>query len=97
MVQVRLVARYTVADGQQDEVLALLERLAALVRSEPGNLEFEIFHGPRDPRQVVLLERYASREALDAHRKTPHFADLVLEQIVPRLASRAVELYDMEP
>ena len=46
--------------------------------------------------EVVLLERYASRAAPAAHRETAHFKDLVLGQIVPRLDSRVVELYDVE-
>lgn len=96
MAEVRLVARYVVSAGQEDEVLALLRQLGDAVRTEPGNVEFEIFRHAGDPRRVLLLERYASREALDAHRETPHFAELVLGRIVPKLDSRVVELYDME-
>jgi quinol monooxygenase YgiN len=47
-----------------------------------------------DPAEVVLLERYASREAFAAHRETPHFRDLVLGRIVPLLSGRTVEQYD---
>lgn len=48
-----------------------------------------------DPRTYVLLERYASREAFAAHRETPHFKELVLDQIVPRLDSRVLEQFDV--
>ncbi len=37
------------------------------------------------------LERYDSREAFATHRETPHFKELVLGQIVPRLEARGVE------
>ncbi len=43
---------------------------------------------------MVLLERYVSRAAFEDHRTTPHFTGLVLEQIVPLLDSRDVELFD---
>ena len=43
----------------------------------------------------MLLERYASREALDAHRQTPHFTGTLLTQIAPLLETRTVEDYDV--
>jgi quinol monooxygenase YgiN len=48
-----------------------------------------------DDRNIVLLERYTSRDAFAAHRNTPHFTDLVLGQIAPRLDSRVIETYDI--
>lgn len=96
MTELQVIARYTISAGQEDEVLALLATLIAAVREEPGNLDFTAYRQLGEDREVVLLERYASREALAAHRETAHFKDLVLGQIVPRLDSRVVELYDVE-
>jgi quinol monooxygenase YgiN len=56
----------------------------------PGNVD------AARPAQVVLLERYASREAFAAHRETAHFQDLVLGRIVPLLSGRTVEQYDAD-
>ena len=95
MTELQVIARYTISAGQQDEVLALLAKLIEAVREEPGNLAFTVYRQVGDDREVVLLERYASREALAAHRETAHFKDLVLGQIVPRLDSRVVEIYDV--
>lgn len=64
-------------------------------RSEAGNVAFDAYRGVDDERDVVLLERYASRDAFAAHRETPHFKDLVLDQIVTRLESREVESFDV--
>lgn len=94
MTELQVIARYRIAEGKQDEVLALLPKVADASRAEPGNLAFVIYRRVDDDREVVLLERYASREAFAAHRETPHFKDLVLEQIAPRLDSRVVETYD---
>ena len=95
MTELQVIARYTLSAGNEDEVLALLPKLAEASRSEPGNVSFEIYRHLDDGRDVVLLERYASREAFAAHRESPHFQDLVLGQIAPRLASRVVESYDV--
>jgi quinol monooxygenase YgiN len=95
MTELQVIARYTIAAGREDEVLALLPKLAAAARSEPGNVSFVVYRQLDDEREVVLLERYASRDAFAAHRETAHFKDLVLGQIVPRLDSRVVEAFDV--
>ena len=95
MTELQVIARYTISAGQEDEVLAVLARVIEAVREEPGNLAFTAYRQVGDDRNVVLLERHASREALAAHRETAHFKDLVLGQIVPRLDSRVVEIYDV--
>jgi quinol monooxygenase YgiN len=43
----------------------------------------------------VLLERYASREALAEHRSSAHFTEILLGQIVPLLDSRSIEEHDV--
>jgi quinol monooxygenase YgiN len=93
--ELQVIARYRISAGQEEEVHALLARLARASRDEPDNLAFEAFRNLDDSRSVVLLERYASRDALDAHRETPHFQALVVDQIIPRLDSRVVETYDV--
>ncbi len=94
MTEVQVIARYTIAPGNEEKVLPLLRELTTAARTEPGNLAFEVCALVADPRQVVLLERYVSRAAFEDHRTTPHFRTLVLEQIVPLLESRVVERFD---
>jgi quinol monooxygenase YgiN len=93
MAELQVIARYMITAGMQEEVLPLLTKLAEASRTEPGNVSFEIYRRYADERNVVLLERYSSPDALIAHRETPHFKGLVLEQIVPRLDSRVVESF----
>jgi quinol monooxygenase YgiN len=95
MPELQVIARYTISAGQEQEVLPLLEKLAEASRGEPDNISFAAYRELNDARNVVLLERYTSREALDAHRETAHFKDLALGQIIPRLDSRTVESYDV--
>lgn len=95
MAQVQLIARHTIAPGQETAVFAALAELITAARAEPGNLAFEAFRSMDDDLSYVLLERYASREALAAHRAAPHFRHYVLDEIAPRLACRVVEEYDV--
>jgi quinol monooxygenase YgiN len=95
MPELQVIARYAIAAGKEDEVLGLLPELVAATRTEPGNLAFTAYRALDDERGVVLLERYASRDAFAAHRETPHFKALVLDRIVPLLDHRVVELYDV--
>jgi quinol monooxygenase YgiN len=94
MSEVQLIARHTITLGKIDEVLPLLPKLAAAALTEPGCLAFDVFRSLDDEHSYVLLERYTSRAALDAHRETEHFKDLVLGQIVPRLSSRVLQAFD---
>ncbi|QRP43450.1 putative quinol monooxygenase [Amycolatopsis sp. FDAARGOS 1241] len=95
MTQLQVIARYTVSAGQEDAVAALVPELAKAARTEPGNVSFDVYRSFDDPRSLVLLERYVSREAFAEHRETEHFKRLVLEGIVPLLDERTVELYDV--
>jgi quinol monooxygenase YgiN len=56
-----------------DYTAMLAEEAEASVRLEPGVVSiFPMYQGER-PTEVRILEIYASREAYEAHLKTPHF------------------------
>jgi quinol monooxygenase YgiN len=96
MTELQAIARYVVPEENREEVLELLRQVASASRQEPGNIAFDIFQSVDDPARIVLLERYASRDAFAAHRETDHFHDMVLARIVPLLAERTVEQLDAE-
>ena len=55
------------------------EALLALVeptRKEPGCLCYNLHQSKADPTQFMFYEQWASKEALDAHGKTPHMKAL---------------------
>ncbi|MEV6863377.1 putative quinol monooxygenase [Streptosporangium subroseum] len=95
MSELRVIARLTISDGNQDKVLPLLRQITEAVRGEPGNISFVPHRQLDDDRQIVVLERYASREAFAADRAAPHFQHLVIDQIIPLLDDRVVESYDV--
>jgi quinol monooxygenase YgiN len=94
MSELQAIARYTITPGNEDRVVALIEELAAASRAEPGNISFDAYRKTDDPSKLVLLERYASRDAFTAHRATSHFKALVIDQIVPLLQHRIVDEFD---
>jgi quinol monooxygenase YgiN len=93
--ELQVIARHAIAAGNEDKVYALLAELISAARTEPGNLAFDAFRSTEDPLRYVLLERYTSREAFADHRETRHFKDIMLGQILPLLASRDIEQYDV--
>jgi quinol monooxygenase YgiN len=95
MAELQAIARYRIAAGKEQEVFPLLDKLAEASRTEPGNLSFVVYRALEDERDIVLLERYASRGSFEAHRETQHFKEIVVDQIIPRLDSRVVESYDV--
>jgi quinol monooxygenase YgiN len=91
MPPVLLIARHTMKPGTEQQVLPLVAALVEAARDEPGNLAFDAYRSMEDPATYVLLERYASAEALADHRAAAHFNEIVLERLVPLLADRTLE------
>jgi quinol monooxygenase YgiN len=91
-----LVASYTVSPGKGDEVAAALTRMAPLVaRLEPGCAMYHVNRAVENPNQFLLYEQYVDQAALDAHRETPHFKEIVEGTVVPLLAKRERVFYDL--
>jgi quinol monooxygenase YgiN len=95
LTELQVIARHAIAPGNEDHVYALLPRLIAGARAEPGNLAFDAYVALDDRSNYVLLERYISREAFAEHRETPHFKKIMLGQILLLLADRVIEQYDV--
>jgi quinol monooxygenase YgiN len=74
---VKLIARVAVKPGQEELVAAALLELAGPSREEPGCLSYVPCRAKADPTVLLVLEEWASQEALDAHMETPHFQAFV--------------------
>ena len=95
MSELVVVARLTAAAGEEEAVQAALPRLIAASRTEPGNIDFTGHRSLEDPNQYLLLERYASRASFDSHLASPHYQEIAVNHIVPRLESRIIEEFDV--
>jgi len=83
-----VIARYVVGEGHDATVARLLRKNAEASRTEPGCLEFSVYQEIDDPRTFLLYERYTSEDAFQAHRRTPHFQNIIEQQVVPLLDER---------
>jgi quinol monooxygenase YgiN len=84
-----VIARYVVSGGHESTVARLLRKNAEASRAEPGCLEFSVYQEIDDPRAILLFERYTGEDAFQAHRRMPHFRDIIEKQVVPLLDERA--------
>ena len=90
-----LVAKYYVKPGKDDEVEAALKKMAACVREqEPGCLLYHVNRSRENVGLSLLYEHYRDMAALEAHRATPHFREIVEGTIVPLLDRREREFYE---
>ena len=94
MSELQVIARHTIAPGNEDAVFALLPKLINAARLEPGNVAFDVYRSLDDQSSYVLLERYVSQEAFAAHRDTTHFKEIMVDQILPLLKARVIEEYE---
>ncbi|MBZ3916361.1 putative quinol monooxygenase [Streptomyces acidiscabies] len=90
----QVIADYRLREGTEEVVLGHLARLAAASRTEPANISYEFFRDAEDPAHVVVLERYVDAAGFDAHLKSEHFETIGKTEIIPRLATRTVRVYE---
>ena len=91
-----LLARYYAREGRGDEVEAALHRMAPLVRErEPGCWLYQVNRSRENRDHFLLYEQYADTAALEAHRETAHFHEIIEATIVPLLNRRERDLYDL--
>jgi (4S)-4-hydroxy-5-phosphonooxypentane-2,3-dione isomerase len=53
--------------------------------AEPGIARFDVLQNEEDPTRFALIEAYRSRDAIAAHKLTPHYHAWV-EAVTPMLA-----------
>jgi quinol monooxygenase YgiN len=86
-----VVAQWQTTRETLGSVLTLVAEMRRQSLAEPGCLGYEVFQGVGEPGALLLLERYRDSAALEAHRASHHYRELVVERIVPVLAGRRVE------
>ncbi|MFT3796151.1 putative quinol monooxygenase [Flavobacterium sp.] len=89
---VYVFAKWTVKQGQLDAVLKLLPNPIEKSRKEAGNLMYNIYQERSDSNVLFLFEGYADEDALEQHRASDYFQNVIVKQIVPLLERREVQL-----
>jgi quinol monooxygenase YgiN len=89
-------------EGRRDELLALLRDLLPAVRAEKGCVEYAPMIDtpsalpPQEPLRtnvVVMVEKWESVAALQAHLKTPHMAEFA-KQAGPLRLSMSLQVLE---
>lgn len=71
-----VVATVEVKPGSEDAVQALLQAAIEQTHAEEGCISYALHRDVENPSQFVLVERWASKEALDEHFTKSYMADL---------------------
>jgi len=66
---VRLVVTINAAPGKGAELAQAMKGRCEISQKDQGCEHFEVFQSALDPDRLVLLERWTSQAALDAHAK----------------------------
>jgi quinol monooxygenase YgiN len=74
--QVVVVATIEVKAGSEDAAQAFLETAVTQTHEEEGCVTYALHRDRERPTRFVMVERWASAEALDEHAKKPHMAEL---------------------
>jgi autoinducer 2-degrading protein len=91
-----VVAKWRTQPGHEETVRQLMLELTAAVREhEPGNLLYIAHYDPADATNFLFYEQYADQQALEAHRASAHYQQIVLGKIVPLLTERTVTFYQL--
>lgn len=72
--EVKLVVLITTQAGRGQDQIDAFEKLAPLVRDEDGCIQYDLYPVEGQAEQFVLLERWASKSALEAHAASAHMA-----------------------
>lgn len=69
-----VTAKLPVRDGKQADFENLFKDLMAKVKAnEPDCTMYQLFKAKGSDTDYIMMETYATKEALDAHGKTEHF------------------------
>ena len=88
---VSFTVRMRFAQEDREKVAEMLRKLAEASRKEPGCRNYVPHTIEGDPETVVIYEQYESRDAVEAHRNSPHFQEFAVGGIYQLLRERAVE------
>lgn len=77
MAEVVVVGSFIARPGKEHEAEQAFRGLVAPTHAEDGCILYALHRGVDDPRRLTFIERWASREALDAHLASAHIKDVL--------------------
>ena len=67
-----VIAELTLKPGSAERAAAEARKAVAGTNTEAGCIFYQMHLNVSDPTKLIVVERWQSREALDAHLHTPH-------------------------
>jgi quinol monooxygenase YgiN len=77
MSEVVVVGSFKAEPGKEVEALEAFKALVEPTHGEAGCILYALHQGTDDPSRLSFVERWESRELLDAHLESPHVAALL--------------------
>ena len=96
MAEVVVVGAFTARPGQEQAATEAFEGLLAPTHAEDGCILYSLHRGVDDPARLAFIERWASREALEAHLASDHIA-AVLARVEELFAASDITVYEPLP
>jgi quinol monooxygenase YgiN len=90
-----VVGSFTARAGKEHEGEEAFKALLEPTHAEDGCILYALHRGVDDPRRLTFIERWASREALDAHLASPHIKEVLAR--VEDLFGDSAEIVVYEP
>ncbi len=87
-----LIVKWKIKESETAGIVKLLPQLVEKTRNEPGNIFYNIYLSANDTNEIILHERYADSDALEAHKNSEHYQETVVKQIIPHLETREVTI-----
>jgi quinol monooxygenase YgiN len=72
MSEIVVVGSFKAQPGKEAEAAEAFQALVGPTHAEDGCILYSLHRGADDPARLAFVERWASREALDAHLESPH-------------------------
>ena len=93
--EIVVVARVRAIEGRQQEAEKAFREVIAPTHAEEGCLRYGLHQGVEDRQTFMMIERWASREALETHLHTRHVQKLFAA--LSTLVEGPAEIVVLEP
>jgi quinol monooxygenase YgiN len=87
-----LIVKWKIKESETARIITLLPELAENTKKEKGNILYEIYQSESNPNELILHERYVDQDAVELHKESAHYQNIVVKEIIPHLEIREVSI-----
>lgn len=90
--EIELNVKWVIRETETPRILSLLKELVDQTRNEKGNLSYNIYQSVNNANELILHECYVDSEAMEVHKNSEHYLEIVARQIIPHLETRELSV-----